>query len=169
MLGERLARRPLALEDGNHGDLRCCFLSDQIVLGSVGLEPLELQLHLIEQAAAALGAGTVLLALQLGDLQLEWVISASMALWWAMASTSLAFASSALRAIVATNALSVSTSSGWDEMAASMNQSDSCAMPYRMGKMQVCSDYPALCGRHVYCGLRQSIPSSRQASCEGGQ
>ena len=26
--------------------------------------------------------------------------------------------------------------------------------------------YPALCGRQEYCGLRQSIPSSRQASCE---
>ncbi|WP_440590962.1 hypothetical protein, partial [Sphingobium indicum] len=26
--------------------------------------------------------------------------------------------------------------------------------------------YPALCGRQEYCGFRQSIPSSRQASCE---
>ena len=26
--------------------------------------------------------------------------------------------------------------------------------------------YPALCGRQEYCGLRQSIRSSRQASCE---
>ena len=26
--------------------------------------------------------------------------------------------------------------------------------------------YPALAGRQLYCGLRQSIPSSRQASCE---
>jgi len=25
--------------------------------------------------------------------------------------------------------------------------------------------YPALVGRHVYCGLRQSIPSSKKLSC----
>ena len=41
------------------------------VFGRVSLELLELQLHLIEQAAAALGAGAILLALELGDLQLE--------------------------------------------------------------------------------------------------
>jgi len=26
--------------------------------------------------------------------------------------------------------------------------------------------YPALCGRQLYWGIRQSMPSSRQASCE---
>lgn len=29
----------------------------------------------------------------------------------------------------------------------------------------VCA-YPALVGRQVYCGLRQSTPSSKQANCE---
>ena len=71
MLGERLPCRPLAFERGDRGGLRCRFLGDQIVFGSVGLELFELELHLIEQASAALGAGAILLALQLGDLQLE--------------------------------------------------------------------------------------------------
>jgi hypothetical protein len=30
---------------------------------------------------------------------------------------------------------------------------------------KICA-YPALCGRQLYCGFRQSTPSSRQASCE---
>jgi len=71
MIGERLPCGALALEGGDRGGLGCRFLSDQIVFGSVGLELFELQLHLIEQAAAAFGAGAVLLALQLGYLQLE--------------------------------------------------------------------------------------------------
>ena len=97
-----------------------------------------------------------------------------MALWWAMALASLAVAvaafcsaSSALRAMVATSSLSASTSSGRGEMAASMEESESSSTPCRKGEMRLFDDYPALAGRHVYWGFLQSIPSSRQASCEG--
>ena len=61
---------PLALEGRDRGGLCCRFLGDQIILGCVSLELFELQLHLIEQAAAAFGTGAILLALQLCDLQL---------------------------------------------------------------------------------------------------
>ena len=65
VIGERPPCGALALESGDRGGLGCRFLGDQIVLGGVSVEILELQLHLIEQAAAAFGAGAVLLALQL--------------------------------------------------------------------------------------------------------
>ena len=70
MLGERLANWPPALErcdaGGGHGHL-----GSQVVLAGIGLEILELELQLIEQAVGALGARAVLLAPELGDLQLE--------------------------------------------------------------------------------------------------
>ena len=71
MFGERLPCWPLALEGSDRGGLGCRFLGDEIIFGRVSLELFELQLHLIEQAAAALGAGAILLVLQLGDLQRE--------------------------------------------------------------------------------------------------
>jgi hypothetical protein len=71
VLGERLPDGPLALEGSDVVGPGCRFLGDQIVLGGVGLEIFELQLHLVEQAAAAFGAGAILLAPELGDLQLE--------------------------------------------------------------------------------------------------
>ncbi len=71
VLGERLPCGPLALEGGDRGGLSRSLLGYQIVFRRVSLELLELELHLIEQAAATLGAGAIQLALQLGDLQLE--------------------------------------------------------------------------------------------------
>jgi len=71
MLREWLPRRGLALEAANAGGLLGGGLSDKGVLAGVGFEFLELQFQLVEQAAGAFGAGAVLLALQLGDLQLE--------------------------------------------------------------------------------------------------
>ena len=71
VIGKRLPCGPLALKGHNRGGLGRCLLGDQIVLGGAGFELLELQLHLIEQATTAFGAGAILLALQLGDLQLE--------------------------------------------------------------------------------------------------
>ncbi|OBX17512.1 hypothetical protein A9995_15655 [Erythrobacter sp. QSSC1-22B] len=71
MIGKRLSCGPYAREGGDGGRLRCRFLGNQIILACIGLEIFELQLHLIEQAAGAFCAGAVLLAPQLGDLQLE--------------------------------------------------------------------------------------------------
>ena len=66
------------------------------------------------------------------------------------------------------SALSASTSFGKEKMALSTKEMESCSTLCRKGKTPPSGDYPALFGRHVYCGLRQSIPSSSQASCEGG-
>ena len=71
MLGERLSDRPSTLERGNAGRVVGSDVGSEIVLRSVGLEILELELHLLEQAAAALGTRTVLLAPELCDLQFE--------------------------------------------------------------------------------------------------
>lgn len=71
MVWKRPPRRPLALEGGDHARLRGRRLGGEIVLGGIGFEVLELQLHLVEQATRAFGAGAVLLAPQFGDLQLE--------------------------------------------------------------------------------------------------
>lgn len=48
------------------------------------------------------------------------------------------------------------------DMAASTRQSESPSAP----RCKAIMLYPALVGRQLYCGLRQSTPSSRQASCE---
>ncbi len=71
VLGERLTRRRLALEAAHAGGLLGRGLGNKGVFAGVGFEFLELQLHLVEQAARAFGAGAVLLALELGDLQLQ--------------------------------------------------------------------------------------------------
>lgn len=71
MIGEWLACRLPALECGDTRRLRRSRFGHQVVFGGIGFEVLELQLHLLKQTARAFGAGTKLLALQLGDLQLE--------------------------------------------------------------------------------------------------
>ena len=71
MLGERLLYRRLALEAANVGCLLGGSLGNEGVLAGVSFKLLELQLHLVEQASGTFGAGAVLLALQLGDLQLQ--------------------------------------------------------------------------------------------------
>src|SRR3546814_6802433 len=68
---ERLAVRALALERGDGQSLCGGGLGDELILASIGLEIFELQLHLREETLAAFCAGSVRVALQLGDLQLE--------------------------------------------------------------------------------------------------
>lgn len=71
MFGERLARRALAVEGRDRSRLFCRGYRDQHVLGCVGFQVAELQFHLVKQPPRAFGAGAILLAPQLGDLQLE--------------------------------------------------------------------------------------------------
>lgn len=71
VFGKRLPGRPLAFEGGDGRGLLGRGFGCKIILGGVGLETFELQLRLVEQAACTLGAGAVLLAPELGDLQLE--------------------------------------------------------------------------------------------------
>jgi len=67
VLGEWLAERTVALESGNRGCLRGGFLGSDLVLGGGRLKVLEFQLHRIEEAGRVLRAGTVDMALELGD------------------------------------------------------------------------------------------------------
>ena len=69
VIGERLARRAAALEPDDRRGLR--LPSGDLVLGGGGLEFLELQLHLVDQAGTAFGAMAVVVAPELGDLELE--------------------------------------------------------------------------------------------------
>jgi hypothetical protein len=58
MLGEGLARGPLATEARHRRGPGCGRFGHQLVLGGRGFQLLELQLHLVEQPAAALGMWT---------------------------------------------------------------------------------------------------------------
>ena len=69
VLGERFTRRAAALEPDDRRGLR--LPSGNLVLGGRGLEFLELQLHLVDQAGTAFGTMAVVVAPELGDLELE--------------------------------------------------------------------------------------------------
>ena len=71
MLGKRLPDRPSAFERDDAGGVGDGDLGGEVILAGVGFEVFELELHLLEQAAAALGTRTVLLAPELCDLQFE--------------------------------------------------------------------------------------------------
>ena len=70
MRGERLSRRPPALEGRDYARRRCA-LRRQFVLGRGGFGVLQLQFQLFEQTLLALRAHAVERALQLLDLKLE--------------------------------------------------------------------------------------------------
>ena len=69
VIRERLARRAEALEPGDRRGLR--LPGGNFVLGSGSLEFLELHLHLVDKAGATLGAVAVMVAPELGDLELQ--------------------------------------------------------------------------------------------------
>ena len=71
MIGERLARRPLALERlyRLRPDRRC--LGRQLVLGRCRLQIFKLKFHLLQQPRLALRAAAIKLTAKLLDLQLE--------------------------------------------------------------------------------------------------
>ena len=115
----RIPDRSLALERDDARRLGDGGFGRDIVLAGVGLEILELQLHLLEQATAALGAGAVLLALNLAICSLRCAIIAWVAFSRAEALASRASASSARWIVAASSALNATTSSGRGEMAAS--------------------------------------------------
>jgi len=68
MFGKRLPGQPLGFKGCDGRRPIGCDVSCKIAPGRVALKIFELQLHLIEQAAGALSAGSVLITPQLGDL-----------------------------------------------------------------------------------------------------
>ena len=81
VVGERLARRPLALERFHRLCPRRRLLGGELILGRGRLELFELQFHLIEQPRRALRTGAIELAAQLLDLELEMTRSALRLPW----------------------------------------------------------------------------------------
>ena len=71
VLGERLAGGLLAGEGRGLGRFSCRHLGEKIIFRGRRLDLFELQLELVDEAGRAFGGLTVLLALELGDLQLE--------------------------------------------------------------------------------------------------
>ncbi len=104
MLGKGLSDRSSALERCDAGRL-----GGDRVLADVGLEILELELHLLEQATAALGAWAILLPPELGDLQLQVRGDRLDAASRAIALAARASASSARARAVVSSALSAPT------------------------------------------------------------
>ena len=175
MIGERLARRPLALERLDGLRPRRRLLGRQLILRRRRLQLLELKLHLLQQPRLVLRARAVELAAQLLDLELEMAISASV-----LERSACAFAASAL-ALAASLALAAalarsplpsrlpgarrvrqgSSHARQRDRRAAIQTTRSCAE--RITSVRDCKSnrHPTDVGRHVSCGLRQSMPDNR--------
>ena len=164
MLGEGFAGRSLALEACHRGGLRSCDLGQQLILGGRGLQLFQLQLKLI-QSAAALGMRAEVVAVKLDDLQLQMgdqggIVGAQSALFGQLSlgeiSPDLGGRERRLERFEIVRCgleTDVHDHDGITKIAA-------CGAPKcRRGEL-FCA-YPALVGRQLICGLRQSIPSSR--------
>ena len=92
-------------------------------------------------------------------------MTASMALSRATALAARASASSARARAAVSSALSAPISSGRGETTAAMRESESFPAPPRKAIM----GYPALAGRQLYCGLRQSMPLEQAGQLRGGE
>ena len=169
VVGERLARRPLALErlDGLRSRRR--LLGRQFILGGGCFQLFELKLHLLQQARRAFRTGAIKLAPQLLDLELEWLISASV-----LDRSALALAASALALAAAACALAASASAS--TRAARSARIIACAAARSVGSDSECrsqsdgitsitsrkqNPHPIEVGRQLSCGWRQSIPDKQ--------
>ena len=173
VLGKRLPDGRPALEAADAGGLLGSGYGGEGILAGVGFELLELQLHLVEQAARPFGAGAVLLALQLRDLQPE---VRDQRVPCALAGQRvgkpgfglIGSANSGLRLFPSRKQERLER---FDVVRQGRNGGDhglseSPGATLCKAKVRERTAYPALCGRQLYCGLRQSIPSSMHASCE---
>ena len=159
MLRERFAGWPLARERRHLRGFSCGHFGRELVLRRRALQFLQRQLQLIQQPCGALRARAIAITVQLLDLQLQMGDQRLV-----VGLLSPAAAASARATIKA--AFSASTSS------------DKASTPPFMKLMEprapaICGDFflvaqnffqpqlPALCGRQVCCGLRQSIASSK--------
>ena len=163
MIREWLARRSLALERFNRLRLGCRILGRQLVLGRCRLQLFELKFHLLQQPRLTLRAIAVKLAPQLLDLQLE------------MGDHS--FRAGVHRLGASRNGLGFHAGGALGQACGAFGQD------HRMGNGKIgwqrfnrrCHTaresyssatskqncHPTELGRHVSCGLRQSIPESR--------
>jgi hypothetical protein len=150
-IGGKVAPRPLAPREALHLDARRLRL--RVILPDSRGQFLELQLHLVEKPLAALGARAKHLALHLGDHQLQ-VLDQRLG-------------ARELGARLDQRCLQRPDIIGQRircrRHAAIESQSSSLVNRERASHHNF-ADQPAAVGRHVCCGRRQSIPSSKYPS-----
>lgn len=168
VFGERLPGGALTFERGDVRRPSGGHLGGKVIFTGAGLKLFELQLELVEQTATALRVGAEALAAQLGDLQLE-VCNQGLvggSLGTCARKFRLGFGGAPghgnHQRLQRFNVVRQVRNGSFHDR----NESTSGAL--RKAKMRLLrrksAPYPALAGRHEYCGLRQSMPSSRQAS-----
>lgn len=166
LLGKGLSRGALAIEGSHARGLVRCHLGGEVVLAGGGFQLFELQLELIEQATTALGARAMLLALEFGDLELEMRDQRLGRRGLGLCDRKLRFGLVCARRwkppapwALRHRSEGAKRRLPWPDGEYRLVEAKNAAL---RGKS---TPYPALAGRQLYCGLRQSIPSSRQASC----
>ena len=159
MIGERLARRPLALERLDGLRLRRRLLGRQFVFGRGCLQLFELKLHLLQQPRLALRAAAVKLAPQLLDLELEVADQGfgapsrrQLPLWRSPQPLPLQAARRARR-----GSSHARRQDRWGAIQ-SVGHDDDGITSITIRKPK---PHPTDVGRHVSCGCRQSIPDNR--------
>ena len=162
VLGERLPDRPLGLERGDAGGVGRSDLGGKVSALASASRSSSWSSICSSKRRLRSALAPYCSRLSFAICSFRCAMTASMALSRATALAARASASSARCSAAASSALSAPTSSGRGETAAAMRESES---PPALGRKPI-MPYPALVGRQLYCGLRQSIPSSRQASCE---
>src|ERR1700756_4331899 len=160
---ERLACRLPARE---HAHLRRCrrgFLGRDLVLGGRCLQLFKLQLHLVNETRLALVARPKKVALELLDRQSQMRNQSFRArrLGARLRKLSLTCANEPLQYldVIRKRIISCHADDGITPCCACVR--------LRSGDDSQRRDQPAACGRHVCCGSRQSMPSSKYPSCAG--
>ena len=138
----------------------------EIVFRRVGLRLLELKLQLVEQPRRALGARSINRAAQLLDLKIEMRNQRAPVSRRGSSAGQFGADSAAASARAAISAaFSASMSSGREERSASTNQMESQNRTFEAPLFAFLQAdfffYPTAVGRHVSCGMRQSMPDRR--------
>ena len=158
MLGKGRPHRLLAGEAGYDGPILTGLgLGGEFVFGRARLQLFELQLELVEQLAAALGRWPEALALQFGDDQLQMRDHG-------FGAGSAGFRLPAGRALGDQRRFKGVDPFG-ENVGCNRHERDSTTIARHCDDLaqwvsQLVAPYPTACGRHVCCGLRQSMPSS---------
>jgi hypothetical protein len=162
MLGERLARRPPALEGLDDGRGHRAF-GCELVLGRVRLGVLELHLQLGEKPLLALGAHAMERATKLLDLEPEMGDQRLGAPGGRVGARQIGFNPRRPRfALLARSPLGEDHRVGGGEVGGERIRR-LCHIRRESRTARICerNRHPAAVGRQVFWGIRQSIPSSR--------
>jgi hypothetical protein len=130
--------------------------NDGGILGGPGFQLLELQFHLVDQLATTFGGGSVLVVPEFGDHQLEMCHHRLGTGGTSASRRAICSAASAARRV----SISSEPMSGAGVTAMIGSQAPVVMHGESTGHREKLSRQPAISGRHVRRGCRQSIPSS---------